>query len=63
MGIAGSFSQVYSENWEQEEEQKYLKDLKFQENSTCKTGVKEGVMAEKISTIKEKISTFLLQRQ
>lgn len=52
------FSQVYSENWEQEEEQKYLKDLQFQENSTCKIGVKEGVIAEKISTIKEKISTF-----
>lgn len=45
------FGQVYSENWEQEEEQKYLKDLQFQENSTCKIGVKEGAIAEKISTI------------
>jgi hypothetical protein len=53
MGIAGFFSWVYSENWEQGTEQKDLKKLQFGQKNQHNVGAKEGLVSEEITTTKK----------
>jgi hypothetical protein len=55
MVIAGCFSQVYSENWEQRAEQKDMKNLPFdQKGSVFKIWAKKDETIRKISASKKK---------